>query len=264
MQGLVDTHLHTWFSHDSKADPDAVCAAAIERSLKGITVTDHCDVELVGYAAEDGLRRSVENTRELVKRYEGKLDVFVGIEMGVSRESFQKSQKIISGLGELDQIICSVHCLPQDGVMGAFSVIDFTDWSQERINAYMDLYYDEMLFGLENYDADILPHATCPVKYLTKYGKTVDVSLFDKKIDAALNKVIDKGMALELNASSVVDERVIDAFIALGGKRFTLASDAHAPQNVGNDFDKWVKLIKSKGINEVYYFKKRQPIAIGI
>lgn len=41
----VDLHVHTCFSHDSLADPDAQLQAAAARGLQGIAVTDHDTVE---------------------------------------------------------------------------------------------------------------------------------------------------------------------------------------------------------------------------
>lgn len=264
MKGLVDTHIHTHFSHDSKADPEMVCLAAVERSLTGITITDHCDVELQLFEAQPQIKRSVETARRLKAEFDGRLRVFAGVEMGVSPESRETAMRIIDGLGELDQIIFSVHCLTWRGEFEAFSRLDFSAWSEGEINDYLSLYFDTVLYGLQSLDADILPHVTCPVKYLAKYGKTVDLSRFSDKITEILRLVIKKRMALELNSSSVVDESVIDRYIELGGSLFTLGSDAHVPEGVGNAFDKHTELLRAKGIKKVCYFRERKPISIDI
>ena len=264
MNGLVDTHLHTAFSHDSKAVPEKVCEVAIERALKGITITDHCDVELLFFGGQDGVVNSVKKARELRSCNEGKLEVFAGVEMGFSEESFDTAKRIIESLGEIDQVIYSVHCLKCKGKIDAFSRMDFSSWSDSEIYDYLSVYFDTVSSVVNKCDTDILPHLTCPLKYLNKQGIEVDLSRFDGVIEQILEVALKRDIALELNASSIVHESVIDKYLLLGGRKFTIASDAHAPQFVANDFDKWTSLLKEKGIDEVYYFRKRKPIAVKI
>ena len=264
MRGLVDTHTHTWFSHDSKGDPKLSCQVAIEKGLKGIAFTDHCDVELHFYDTKEDISKSVENARNLKKEFDGRLEVFVGVEMGVSKQSSETAKRIMDELGELDEIIYSVHCLDWKGEMVAFSRLDFQNFPDSEINEFFKVYFDEVYSGLLRNDADILPHLTCPEKYVKKYGKTVDFSRFSREIDDILRLVVKKDMALEINVSNGIDESVVDKYLSLGGAKFTLGSDAHTPEDVGNGFDKWTQYLKNKGVDKVYYFSKRKPILLKI
>ena len=264
MKGLVDTHLHTAFSHDSCALPEKVCDEAIKKALKGITFTDHCDAELQFFGAQEGIVNSVGKARELATCYEGKIEVFAGVEMGFSEESFDTAKRIIESLGPLDQVIYSVHCVKWKGKIDAFSRMDFSRWSEREIADYLSVYFDAVLSVVNKCDTDILPHLTCPLKYIEKQWKEVDLSRFDEVIEQILKVTLKRDIALELNASSIVHKSVIDKYLLMGGRKFTLGSDAHVPQFVANDFDKWTRLLKEKGIDEVYYFSKRKPIAVKI
>ena len=93
------------------------------------------------------------------------------------------------------------------------------------------------------------------------------------QIKEILKKAISKDMALEVNTSNLakykngfymVDKELLILYKELGGKLVTLGSDAHAPQNVGVDFENAVQNIKSAGFNEYCYFKNRNPITVKI
>ena len=53
----LDLHVHTQFSADSVADPEAIIASAKEKGLDGIAITDHNTSECVDYYLERGLMR---------------------------------------------------------------------------------------------------------------------------------------------------------------------------------------------------------------
>lgn len=40
---MVDTHIHSRYSHDSKQTIDEICKTTVERGIQGVTVTDHVD-----------------------------------------------------------------------------------------------------------------------------------------------------------------------------------------------------------------------------
>ena len=44
MQTFYDTHIHTLHSPDSIQPLDEICETAIERGLRGITITDHAEL----------------------------------------------------------------------------------------------------------------------------------------------------------------------------------------------------------------------------
>lgn len=54
----LDLHVHTQFSADSVADPEAIIASAKDKGLAGIAVTDHNTSECVDYYLERGLMRA--------------------------------------------------------------------------------------------------------------------------------------------------------------------------------------------------------------
>ena len=79
-----DYHVHSLFSTDGKAAPEAMCEAAIARGLTDVCFTDHLDL---GFD-EPGLFRFDPDvyfqTLEQVKAaYAGRLKVHIGVELGL-------------------------------------------------------------------------------------------------------------------------------------------------------------------------------------
>ena len=83
--------------------------------------------------------------------------------------------------------------------------------------------------------------------------------------------LITKGKSLEINTKSIYkhlergfdrhlpDREIINRYIQMGGKMFSLGSDSHFNGTLGVCFDTAVDYLKSLGINEVVYFKDRKP-----
>ena len=57
MRHAFDLHLHTHYSADACGSPEVMIAAAKERGLSGIAITDHNTCEAVDYLTKEGLIR---------------------------------------------------------------------------------------------------------------------------------------------------------------------------------------------------------------
>ena len=93
------------------------------------------------------------------------------------------------------------------------------------------------------FDFDILAHLTYPLRYVSfKYGRNIDISCFYCKICEIYKVLIERGISLEVNTSRFRERYhylltpelpLLDLYLCLGGKRITLGSDAHIPENLG-------------------------------
>ena len=90
---------------------------------------------------------------------------------------------------------------------------------------------------------------------------------FRDKTDEILKLIIKKDIALELNSSSfellnslMPGKELVRRYKELGGKLFTLGSDAHTPERVGHCLEKSSELLLSLGYKSAYYFKNRKPV----
>ena len=84
-------------------------------------------------------------------------------------------------------------------------------------------------------------------------------------------KVVEKGVALEVNTSSadlisdyMPPREIIKKYFDIGGRMITLGSDAHIPQNASKDFEAAVSFLKATGFESIYYYKNRKPVEIQI
>ena len=269
--GLADTHCHSEYSHDSTANFDEVIQGAIEKGLSSITITDHCDIELNHEVEIPKSVASYVRAQRAKKKYADRIKVFSGLEIGFA-EGFEEYGKELETLcANVDEVIYSVHCLPYRGKMTAFSSMDFTTFTQKQIDEFLMFYFETVRKSLDM-RADILPHLTCPYRYIKyKCGKSINESLYEPIIKEILDIAIERNIALEINTSGTVsgvgmqpDEWIIKCYLDRGGKMITLGADAHIPQNIGAGFDKAVELLKKLGISSVYRFEKRKPIEIKI
>ena len=77
--------------------------------------------------------------------------------------------------------------------------------------------------------------------------------------------LIEKGIALEFNSAELdtdglfaPDPWVVKRYLELGGKKITLASDAHFLHEAGRGMEKAVSVLKEFGVQQLYFLKKRE------
>ena len=267
--GFVDSHIHTKYSHDSTCEPMAHCAAAAERGLGGLCITDHCDLE---YAYKmDVVTPIVESVNEATacnKAHSGKLAVYTGVEYSEAIWDMETYGKMISAAA-YDAVLGSIHAVKYKDYTVPYSHIDFSAMTTEDVRGYLHAYFREMKEMMCRCDMDVLTHLTCPLRYIVgKYGVAVDMSEYDGEIEEILRLAIEKHLALEINTSGIGSfygeympyESILRTYRAMGGYLITLASDAHTADRVGNGFAEAARMLKGIGFTNAYYYKQRMPI----
>ena len=259
---VYDMHTHSNNSHDSEAEMRENAEVALGNRLFGFAVTDHFDTEyygredIVGYV--DG---SFREASELSSEYEGRLKILKGVEIGEGIWNEAVAELIVNR-HPFDVVLGSVHAVRYKELTIPFSLIDFTDISDEDVSAFLDKYFDELLLLLDRIPLDIVTHITVPVRYIgDKYKKTFDIKNYEKKIEKILKIMVDRALALEVNTSReedyMPDAWIIKKYRDMGGYLVTLASDAHASRRVANGFDKALEFLKSLGFENIYYYEER-------
>lgn len=267
--GWVDCHIHTKYSHDSTCEPLAHCASAAEKGLRGICVTDHCDLE---YAYKEDvitpIVASVQEAEACREKYMDSFSVFTGVEIGEAIWDMDANDKLISATA-YDCILGSVHAVKYKDYTVPYSHIDFSAMTAEDVRGYLHAYFGEMNEMAEKCDMDVLTHLTCPLRYIVgKYGLSVDMTAYEQAIDDILRIIVERHIALEINTSGIGSfygeympyESILRKYRELGGYLITLASDAHTADRVGNGFEEAAQMLKNIGFTNAYYYKKRMPI----
>ena len=272
---FYDMHMHTHFSHDSKATPEGNCLSAIERGLLGIAFTDHADM---WYYKERGtfenISKSVDAAKEMGEKFAGRLNVIRGIEVGDAYYDSMVTEELIYQI-DPDVVIGSIHCLSYGGLSDAYSQMDLSSSaiSRDGLVGLMDRYFELVTEMADGQGFDILAHLTCPFRYINgKYGRGLTDEEFEKPIKTVLDTVIRRNIALEINTSGIgtqmdgtmPSETVLRWYRELGGKLITLGSDAHSADRVAIGFERAREMLLRNGFTQCAYYRDRMPVLYDI
>lgn len=259
-----DMHVHSQNSHDCNRSVAETAEAAIKNGIAAFAITDHCDIEY-----PERLAWSLKEAEEEAERFKGKVKILKGIEIGEAIWDKPCAKEIL-GKNDFDIIVGSVHAVRYKDYTAPYSTIDFSKMTSAEINEYMSKYFDEVLETLETISCDVMAHLTCPLRYINgRYNMQADIRQHEDKIFKILNYIKDNSIAMEINTSSVNNERVgfmpdewiVKAFKDMGGYLVTIGSDSHNA-NPGKDFDKAIALLKKYKYKDYYYYQKRIPIPV--
>lgn len=267
--GIINMHTHSLYSHDCGETVENQCAAALSGGFTGLAVTDHCDCEYSSFSQTfSGTVGSFINANELKTAYDGRLVLLAGVELGDALFDPDFAKKVLSAC-EWDVVLGSVHAVRFENYDMPFSCIDFTDFSDEMIRSYLAAYFRDMTEMLETTDFDILSHLTVPLRYMVKrFGKSVDITEYCPVTENILRLTVESGRTLEINTSDysaadpffMPDGDIIDMYLSLGGRDFTIGSDAHTAANFSKGLYEAAEMLKQKGVNELVYYKNREKL----
>ena len=263
---FADMHTHSQFSHDSVCPIEEMCLSQIQKGTKIFAVTDHCDVfAFKDYDIFTPIENAFDEVKLLNNKYKDKCLLLSGVEISEGFW-FPEQYKKIHNLVPFDVLIGSVHCVKCDGLEMAYSKIDFSKLSEEKIYQYLNCYFNDIITMLKNTDFDILAHLTCPLRYIYgKFGISIDLKNFDEQILKILETIIKRNIALEINVSAfnvlkdfMPNKEIIEKYYDMGGRLVTLGSDAHISKNASIGFENAIKTLKEIGFENICYFKNRK------
>lgn len=263
MNKLWNNHLHTSFSGDSNTPMRDMINESIASDLKGITFTDHLDLDY--YHEPHKFDLDIDKYKEcfdlLKSQNTNEIELLWGIELGLQPHLASIHQEIINKY-EFDYVIGSSHQVDKEdpyypeyfdkykakeGVRKYFvSII-------ENINAY------------KNFDA--YGHLDYIIRYSKDAQRTLSYNDYSDLIDEILNLLITNDKALEVNTAAYkfgLNEpnpsiNIIKRYKELGGKLITIGSDAHIPEHLLIGYDSIKNLLIECGFKEYVVYKKRRP-----
>ncbi len=278
----IDCHTHTQFSVDSEADIIQMIERACELGLAAYAITDHCECNRwyseEHYPDEDFYRyfnfgkdfeNSVSAVTSLKEKYEGKLNLICGIEMGQATHELEVAD-IILGDNRLDFIIGSMHQLPQTE---DFALIDYTGYTESDIYNLLERYFTEIYKLCKWGKFDVLGHLTYTLRYIKgNFGFDADITRYDEIIAESFRELVHNGCGIEINTSGLRQNygdtfpslKYVKLFRELGGEILSIGSDAHSVEDLGKGVAKGAEIAKAAGFNHLCYFKQRKPVFIEI
>ena len=270
---ICDLHTHSNNSFDASDSVDKMCESAVNKGLYAIAITDHCEAPLLDISADTEfgdftvrIPKSVLDISVAKEKYGQKLKVLCGVEIGEPTHNPNLTNRIYE-YADFDFILASVHNLKgKDDFY-------YNDFTKEKINDILKLYFDELAETAQWDNFDSLAHLTYPLRYIVeKTGYYPDLSPYQDVIDDIYKTLISSEKALEINTSgyskaigcTLPDEYQIKRYKELGGKYITLGSDAHSYEALAQGIEKGIELAKKCGFTHYTIFEKRKPVLIPI
>jgi histidinol-phosphatase (PHP family) len=270
-------HTHTIFC-DGQDDVETMCRAAYEKDLCAVGFSAHAPIfKKTGihsdwHLKEEKVDEYVSEVLAAKKRWQGKLEVFLGYEVDYIKGMRSPLDSDIRAINP-DFLIGSVHyILPANGTP-PFTVDgpleEFESGLKEGFNgdacALMNCYYDMVLQMTEEGGFDILAHADLIKK------NCQDKNLWDEKeefirqkeIAAALSRA---GLVAEINTGGINRGKIRDVYPSLPFLRFLheynvpviITADAHCARDISGNYDIALQTLKYAGFSEhmIFIIKK--------
>lgn len=261
-----DLHSHSYFSFDSNNNLDDVANAAIEMGLNEIAITDHCDLyqsEVLGKLETPFEHdKAYEEICKLRDRYKDKIKITVGIEIGQGTERPEFAKELLER-HDYDMVIGSLHSLYR---MPDFYLLDFSKITGKQCDLFLTQYFKEIEALVDWGNFDVLAHLTYPVRYINAGGHKVDLEHHIPQIKIIFEKIIKKGIALEVNSSGyrqgldspLPPYDILKLYREMGGELITTGGDAHRTEDIARFFDIVYDNLRDLGFKYVCSFTKRK------
>jgi histidinol-phosphatase (PHP family) len=263
----LDAHLHTNLSPDSDVPIDAYCAAAVERGIPELAITDHLDFDPRAPAhafADFGTRE--RTVRDAAERWADRgLAVRFGVE--ISYESHREAEIRDHLAGH-----------PYDFVIGSVHVMRYSPYTGARVASWVAgksfaevvaPYFDEVTAAIRSGLFDTLGHLDYVKKYLAGHVPPAAFAAAPDAYEDALRALVDTGTGLEVNASGLRQSPretypaawAVARFRELGGVVVTAGSDAHRAHSFAYGLARAYGIAAAAGFEEVAI--RRSPGAPG-
>lgn len=260
----ADYHMHTFLSKDSNASPESMAEGAIAKGLETICFTDHedKDYKIDGEESVVDTEKYFKVMEELRGKYEGRLDIKIGIELGLQPHLggfFTRYTKKYP----FDFVIGSVHVV---GGKDPYYPDFFAEISDEE-GYRMTL--EETLRDIQVFhDFDVLGHIDYVVRYGKEKERAYSYKQFAPVIDEILRFLIEHGKGIELNMAGFKyglpfahpHPEVLKRYRELGGEIITVGADAHRPEHIAYDFQRVHAILEGCGFKYYTEFADRKPI----
>lgn len=256
---MFDYHMHSDFSADCETPMEKTIEKAIEKGLKEICFTEHIDYDYPDPSIifEFDLEKYESKIKEMQRKYDGKIVIKKGVEIGVQPYLLERYHKLLT-TESFDFIICSVHAADRKSL----HVGDFFDG--RTVEEAYQIYYEELLYAVEHFDQyNVLGH----IDLVKRYRSLDSDRDFHGIIETIFQTIIPKGKGIEINTSgfayglnSAMPSRdILELYKKLGGEIITVGSDAHEAEHVGRHIKEMYEMLAELGFKYIATFENREP-----
>jgi histidinol-phosphatase (PHP family) len=255
----LDAHLHTDLSPDSTVPIDVYAAAALERGIAEIAITDHVDFEpgapAFGYTTFEDRERIV---RDAAERWGPQgVQIRFGVELTYDR-SWEADIRDHLARYDYDFTIGSVH----DRVDSEYSPRRVGAWVQGRSLAEIVApSFVEVEAAARSGLFDAIGHIDGVKRYVFPHITPADFEAAPELYEPILHALVESGTALEVNTSGLrytiqqafPHPAIVARFRELGGRAVTVGSDAHRPDQMSWGLADGYAMAASAGFTELTF-----------
>ncbi|MCF6339235.1 MAG: histidinol-phosphatase HisJ [Sulfurimonas sp.] len=257
----VDLHNHTTLCNHATGTIDKYIQKAIKNGVKYYGFSDHApmDFEPQYRMNFEQMKEYEDDIKQAKKRYKNECEILLGYEVDYLKGHID--ERVLNA--DVDYLIGSVHFIDKWGFdnpefIGKYAYKDIDEIWQEYFDTIEEMASTKLF--------DIVGHIDL-IK-IFKFMPKKDISLLAAKALKAIKKA---GMVMELNSAGF-RKPIGEAYPSLDilkeayklGIEITFGSDAHALEQVCQNYDKILNMAKNVGYTKCVIFKKRKKVFIDI
>lgn len=253
-------HTHTPLCRHAEGEPEAYVDAALAAGLTEYGVSDHAPQIPEPYDDWRMLEADLPDYFRWIERAEAHAAGRIPIRWGLECDWLDGCEpwiRKLAGLHDWDYLIGSVHYL---GGWDFDNPHRLERWAEQDVEDVWNHYWKTYIRMAESGLFDILGHPDLVKKFSHRPGGDL-ARFYEPVIDA----IAASGCVIELNTAGwhkPCDEPYPSPeFLELAcsaGVPLVISTDAHAPGEVGRDFERGIALAKSAGYRETQLFEKRR------
>lgn len=266
----LDAHLHTDLSPDADVPIDVYAAAARERDVAELAITDHLDFDprtpAFAFADYGRRRRAIA---EAAERWGGRPNLRFGVEISYERRYEKDIRAHLAGHA-YDFVIGSVHVGPDSPLRDRTGAARWCAGKTPREASQP--YWEEVEAAARSGIFDTLGHLDFIKRFLVPHLGPFEYEPHADLYERVLTALVESGTALEVNSSGLRQEAsetypppvAVERFRALGGERVTAGSDAHRIGHFGFGLGEAYGILERSGFAALAFRRGDERVAIDL
>lgn len=261
---MRDYHIHTHLCGHACGTPEAYVQTAIERGLEEIGFNDH--LPMLKYWRPDysmalaQLPGYIRQVHELQHQH-ADISIKLGIEADYYTPAEEPATRALLAQYPFDYVYGSVHFLDDWAFDDPMRV---AEWETHDVNDVYERYFVILEQAVRSQLFDILGH----MDLVKKFGHRPTCDVRDA-VEHVVRACQDTGMAIEINTAGlrkpvkeIYPAPEILELIRQYHVPIVLGSDAHAPHEVGSDFERARALLHAHNLTETVVFAGRKIVGV--
>lgn len=264
MGSLIDYHMHSTNSWDTRTPMADMCQAAIDKGVSEIAFTEHFDhftedKDKATYAPEPFFADITANRRRFA---DDGLVIRAGVEVGEYHLYHDEVQPVVDSY-PYDIVLGSLHW-----VNGQQSVFQPSYYTGKSMREAVCPYFSEMLTMIYEGGFDILSHMDVFKRRAHLIYGQFDIEDFETEVRDVWQACIDMGIGIEINTGGMrwkINEphpnlTALKWYREMGGEILTVGSDAHTPEDLGYGLAYTLEMAREAGFTALARFEQRQVV----